>query len=484
MASSPPQHAEGLGARQGPMGATVGACRLQERQPGGLHGAAARGDLALLRRRWWLRKLFINWRDAEGRTPLHLACINGHVDVVRFLVRKKCKLNPRDNLKYTPLMKAVACKQEGCVAVLLEHGADPNATDGRGNTALHLAVHTANISVVQNLLQHNAQIDALNQLGLTPLALAVSNRCKKMAEFLLEKRADVNARDCCGSLTEEPVSSETTGESSADGKKGTTVSDNSCSVTTEGVLTAAEAEQEEGGDSCESSSASGIAGGGEMQILRCAKEPGKTEMDTQLAEKTPEDTLLSVSKEEEEGDDSCSDSEGSAKQKENLPEQQDAETKTDFQDNTQGVVRQLPQELPGAPEEQPKSKAPLEDPKRCYDCLKENKRRLQKELDTFKAKLLQSQEQHTQNLNYAVGLQIAIEKMEREVTASCLKQQSLLVASAATVAIKQLEKRVQWLEVQNARLEATVQQQAMIIEALQKDLQASASSPQNWQSQQ
>lgn len=45
MASSTTQHAEGLV----------------------LHAAAARGDLALLQRRRWLRKLFINWRDAEGR---------------------------------------------------------------------------------------------------------------------------------------------------------------------------------------------------------------------------------------------------------------------------------------------------------------------------------------------------------------------------------------------------------------------------------
>ncbi|XP_047921431.1 POTE ankyrin domain family member B-like isoform X2 [Anser cygnoides] len=477
------------GAPQGLSGATVGACRLQERQLGGLHGAAARGDLALLQRRRWLRKLCINWRDAEGRTPLHLACANGHVDVVQFLLRKKCKLNPRDNLKNTPLMKAVACKQENCVAVLLEHGADPNITDHDGNTALHLAVQTANVFVAEILLQYNAQIDALNELGYTPLALAVSHRCKGMAEFFLKKGANVNARDCSGrtiliiaavvgdvdimqlllqhgadrSLTdmagitarsylatlhrqdlteeqEEPVSSETTGESSADAAKGTTVPDSSCPVTTGGVPAAAEAEQEEDDDSCESFSASGIAEGGEMQIVKSAEEP---------------DTLLPVSVEEEEGGDSCSDSEG--------------------------VVRQLPQELPGALEEQPKFQAPLEDPMRCHRCLKGEKRRLQKELDLFKAKLLQLQEQHIWNLNCGVGLQFAIQKVEREITASCPKQQSLLVPSGAAI---KLEERVQRLEFQSARLEATAQRQTMIIKALQKDLQASVSSPRNWQSRQ
>lgn len=54
-----------------------------------------------------------------------------------------------------------------------------------------------------------------------------------------------------------------------------------------------------------------------------------------------------------------------------------------------GVVRQLPQELPRAAEEQPKSKAPLEDPMHCHGRLKEEKRRLQKELDKYKAKVWQ-----------------------------------------------------------------------------------------------
>lgn len=39
------------------------------------------------------------------RTALHLACANGHVDVVTFLVENKCKLNLFDNDNRSPLMK-------------------------------------------------------------------------------------------------------------------------------------------------------------------------------------------------------------------------------------------------------------------------------------------------------------------------------------------------------------------------------------------
>ncbi|NXW25956.1 ANKR7 protein, partial [Circaetus pectoralis] len=97
------------------------------------------------------------------RTPLHLACANGHVDVVTYLVENKCKLNLFDNDTRSPLMKAVQCQQEKCVAVLLQHGADPNLADADGNTALHLAVVSPNISVAGLLLEHNANIDAQNK---------------------------------------------------------------------------------------------------------------------------------------------------------------------------------------------------------------------------------------------------------------------------------------------------------------------------------
>ncbi|XP_009945444.1 PREDICTED: ankyrin repeat domain-containing protein 20B-like, partial [Leptosomus discolor] len=130
-------------------------------------------------------------------TPLHLACANGHVDVVTYLVKNKCKLNLFDNYHRSPLMKAVQCQQEKCVAVLLKHGADPNLADADGNTALHLAVISPNTSVAGLLLEHNANIDAQNKEGHTPLILAVSKHHEEIVEFLLKNGADVNACDQC-----------------------------------------------------------------------------------------------------------------------------------------------------------------------------------------------------------------------------------------------------------------------------------------------
>ncbi|XP_026504511.1 ankyrin repeat domain-containing protein 7 isoform X3 [Terrapene carolina triunguis] len=166
---------------------------LREKELGKLHRAAAGGDLGKLQQ--LLKKHNINQLDKENRTPLHLACANGHSDVVTYLVDNKCKLNLCDNDNRSPLMKAVQCQQEKCATMLLEHGADPNLVDVNSNTALHLAAQTANISLVVQLLEYNAHIDSQNKEGYTPLTIAITENHQEMVEFLLRKGADVHARD-------------------------------------------------------------------------------------------------------------------------------------------------------------------------------------------------------------------------------------------------------------------------------------------------
>ncbi|NWV29306.1 ANKR7 protein, partial [Origma solitaria] len=129
-----------------------------------------------------------------SRTPLHLACINGHADVVQFLV-EKCKLNPGDKFNKTPLMKAVEHQHRDCAALLLEHGASHDYRDASGNTALHLAVMVSSKSLVELLLEHGADIDAKNKSGLTPLTVAITESHDEMVKLLLQKGADVNIQD-------------------------------------------------------------------------------------------------------------------------------------------------------------------------------------------------------------------------------------------------------------------------------------------------
>ncbi|NWI56379.1 ANKR7 protein, partial [Calyptomena viridis] len=100
-----------------------------------------------------------------SRTPLHLACMSGHADIVQFLVGEKCQLNPYvgSNSSFESCFQAVEHQHRDCVAILLEHGANHDHRAAGGNTALHLAVIVSNKSVVDLLLEHSADIDAKNK---------------------------------------------------------------------------------------------------------------------------------------------------------------------------------------------------------------------------------------------------------------------------------------------------------------------------------
>ncbi|XP_061106944.1 ankyrin repeat domain-containing protein 26 isoform X5 [Conger conger] len=166
---------------------------IKEKDLSKVHKAASSGDLCKLKQ--LAKKNDLSQLDKENRTPLHIACANGHVELVQFLVESKAKLNLCDNQNRSPLMKAVQCQQERCVITLLEHNADPNLVDINGNTALHLAALIPSIYMAGQLLEHEANANAQNKDGCTPLTLAVTENHVDMAEFLLKEGGDVNVPD-------------------------------------------------------------------------------------------------------------------------------------------------------------------------------------------------------------------------------------------------------------------------------------------------
>ncbi|KAM4037786.1 ankyrin repeat domain-containing protein 26 isoform 8-T8 [Anomaloglossus baeobatrachus] len=166
---------------------------LKEKELSKFHRAASSGDVAKIRQ--LLHKQDVSQVDKESRTPLHLACANGHLDVVKLLVENKAKVNACDNDNRSPLMKAIQCQHESCATVLLEHQADPNVVDVNENAALHLAALIPSMSIAVQLLEHGANINALNKDGCTPLVLAVTENHQEMMELLVKEGADLNLRD-------------------------------------------------------------------------------------------------------------------------------------------------------------------------------------------------------------------------------------------------------------------------------------------------
>ena len=67
-------------------------------------------------------------RTKNGRTPLHTACLHGHLDVVRFLLgdlpigkQSHRMLEQRDSCNLTPFMDAILGDHVNVVEYLYEH---------------------------------------------------------------------------------------------------------------------------------------------------------------------------------------------------------------------------------------------------------------------------------------------------------------------------------------------------------------------------
>ena len=77
--------------------------------------------------------------DNNERTPLHEACENPFIEVVKLLVDKGSNVNADDVDGLTPMHEACANGHLDIIQFLLENGAEANALSFEENTALHFA---------------------------------------------------------------------------------------------------------------------------------------------------------------------------------------------------------------------------------------------------------------------------------------------------------------------------------------------------------
>jgi ankyrin repeat protein/uncharacterized GH25 family protein len=123
----------------------------------------------------------ISSRDVQDRTPLILAAMAGHTNLVEVLLANKADLQATDMFGRSALHWAALLAQGDMVQVLLADGADLNARSKGGDTPLHEAAHGGNtnmVEIIKILLANGADINATNNAGGTPLSevVAVENR--------------------------------------------------------------------------------------------------------------------------------------------------------------------------------------------------------------------------------------------------------------------------------------------------------------------
>jgi ankyrin repeat protein len=142
-----------------------------------IHDAAKAGNLEKIKTRLAQAPKAVNEKDQEGRTPLHVAVIEGKKEAAELLIAAGADVNARDNAGLTPLHLAVSSAAPtgptDIVELLLARGADVKAKDNTGGTPLHTAtlaaVTSGRTDILELLIARGADVNAKDNAGETAL---------------------------------------------------------------------------------------------------------------------------------------------------------------------------------------------------------------------------------------------------------------------------------------------------------------------------
>lgn len=100
-------------------------------------------------------------RNEKGETQLHVACINGNIEIVEKLLESGHLTNVRDHFGWTPLHEAANHGHVEIAKLLLKYGADvndPGSLMCQGVTPLHDAASCGNFTMMKLLIEHGANV--------------------------------------------------------------------------------------------------------------------------------------------------------------------------------------------------------------------------------------------------------------------------------------------------------------------------------------
>ncbi|APW41710.1 ankyrin repeat domain-containing protein [Rhodoferax saidenbachensis] len=135
----------------------------------GLHAAAHSGDVARIAQLVAVRA-DLNVRDANGRTPVHVATFARQRGAIQALAKAGAQLELLDQDRYDAVTIASVADDEESLRLLLSLGASAKLVTSRyDGTALIAAAHLGHDGVVRQLITAGAPLDHVNNLHWTAL---------------------------------------------------------------------------------------------------------------------------------------------------------------------------------------------------------------------------------------------------------------------------------------------------------------------------
>ncbi len=187
-----------------PASAQIAPTEAELRAYGGLHAAAARGDVADIEKRIGAgeNKEAV---DSRHRTPLHVAVYHKKYDAARTLIRLGADPNKLEIDRYDIITIAAVANDVPMLRIALEGGGNPKAITSRyDGTALIAAAHLGHAEVVRLLIAAGAPLDHVNNLKWTALIelIVLGDGGKNHTDTLralVDAGANVNIPDGSGS---------------------------------------------------------------------------------------------------------------------------------------------------------------------------------------------------------------------------------------------------------------------------------------------
>jgi uncharacterized protein len=186
-----------------PASAQVAPTDAELRAYGGLHAAAAWGDVADIEKRIAAGE-DKEAVDARRRTPLHVAVYQKRHDAARALMRLGADPNRLEIDRYDIITIAAVANDVPGLKIALEGGGNPKAvTSIYDGTALIAAAHLGHAEVVRTLISAGAPLDHVNNLKWTALIESIvlgdgGSRHTETLRALVEAGANVNIPDGSG----------------------------------------------------------------------------------------------------------------------------------------------------------------------------------------------------------------------------------------------------------------------------------------------
>lgn len=138
-------------------------------------------------------------QDEQGRTILHLACLGGNLDLVKYLVEEKsASLSALDGNRRSMLHVAAFGNRIKVAEWLILKGAKVDALDSSGSTPLHWATKKGHAEMVALLVDRGAFVDCKTKEGWTALHLACLEQHTDVAKWLVSRGSSTSAVDATG----------------------------------------------------------------------------------------------------------------------------------------------------------------------------------------------------------------------------------------------------------------------------------------------